>query len=69
MAYNKPNDIDGFISQMSKADMRVKASLAEDLVSYLGDVENSIVCTDLGLLIDGLIPWLIGSHFKVILKN
>ncbi|XP_021695282.1 CLIP-associating protein isoform X6 [Aedes aegypti] len=65
MAYHKPTDIDGFITQMAKADMRVKAQLAEDLVLYLNDSENSIECVDLGLLIDGLIPWMIGSHFKI----
>lgn len=65
MAYYKPADLDGFITQMAKADMRVKAQLAEDLVLYLSDSENSIECVDLGLLIDGLIPWMIGSHFKI----
>lgn len=66
MAYQKPNDLDGFIGQMGKADMRIRAQLAEDLVNYLSDSENSLVCTDLGMLIDGLIPWLSGSHFKVL---
>ncbi|XP_058839049.1 CLIP-associating protein isoform X2 [Topomyia yanbarensis] len=65
MAYYKPTDIDGFITQMTKTDMRVKAQLAEDLVLYLNDSENSIECVDLGLLIDGLIPWMVGSHFKI----
>lgn len=65
MAYQKPSDIDGFVNLMAKADMRVKAQLAEDLVAYLIDQENSIVSNDLGLLIDGLMPWLTGSHFKV----
>lgn len=65
MAYQKPIDIDGYVTQMAKADMRVKAQLAEDLVLYLSDSENSIECTDLGLLIDGLIPWMTGSHHKV----
>lgn len=65
MAYQKPTDIDGFVSQMAKADMRVKALLAEDLVAYLSDQENSIVSDDLGLLVDGLMPWLTGSHYKV----
>lgn len=65
MAYHKPADIDGFVLQMAKADMRVKAILAEDLVVYLSDSENSIVSADLGLLIDALMPWLTGSHFKV----
>jgi hypothetical protein len=50
---------------MAKSDMRIKAQLAEDLVTYLSDYENSIICNDLGLLIDGLIPWMTGSHFKV----
>lgn len=65
MAYHKPFDIDGFVTQMGKADMRIRAQLAEDLVSFLNDSENSIVCSDLGLLVDGLMPWLTGSHFKV----
>uniref|UniRef100_A0A182RFM7 TOG domain-containing protein n=1 Tax=Anopheles funestus TaxID=62324 RepID=A0A182RFM7_ANOFN len=65
MAYQKPTDIDGYVTQMAKADMRVKAQLAEDLVLYLSDSENSIECTDLGLLIDGLIPWMTGSHHKI----
>ena len=67
MAYHKPNDLNGFITQMVKSDMRIKAQLAEDLVTFLSDSENSIECDDLGLLIDGLIPWMTGSHFKVFL--
>lgn len=65
MAYQKPTEIDGFVAQMAKADMRVKTQLAEDLVAYLNDQENSIVSADLGLLIDSLMPWLTGSHYKV----
>jgi CLIP-associating protein 1/2 len=65
MAYAKPTDLDGFITLMAKSDMRIKAQLAEDLVNYLSDYENSLLCTDLGLLIDALIPWMTGSHFKV----
>lgn len=65
MAYAKPNDLDGFITQMNKCDMRSKAQLAEDLVNYLSDYENTLYCADLGLLIDALIPFLTGSHFKV----
>lgn len=65
MAYQKPTDLDGFIALMNKSDMRIKTQLAEDLVTYLTDYENSIICSDLGLLIDGLLPWMTGSHFKV----
>ncbi|XP_002048268.2 CLIP-associating protein [Drosophila virilis] len=69
MAYRKPTDLDGFIQQMPKADMRVKVQLAEDLVTFLSDDTNSIVCTDMGFLIDNLMPWLTGSHFKIAQKS
>lgn len=69
MAYQKPSDIDGFVDLMGKADMRVKTQLAEDLVAYLNDQENSIVSADLGLLVDSLMPWLTGSHYKVMNKQ
>lgn len=65
MAYAKPSDLDGFITQMGKSDVRIKTQLAEDLVNYLSDYENSLVCSDLGMLVDALMPWLTGSHFKV----
>lgn len=69
MAYQKPSDIDGYVDLMGKADMRVKTQLAEDLVTYLIDQENSIVSADLGLLVDSLMPWLTGSHYKVMNKQ
>ncbi|XP_063699950.1 CLIP-associating protein isoform X2 [Culicoides brevitarsis] len=65
MAYHKPIDLDGFIELMGKTDMRVRAQLADDLVAYLQDGDNSIECLDLGSLIDGLVLWMNGSHFKI----
>ncbi|XP_055308767.1 CLIP-associating protein isoform X4 [Sitodiplosis mosellana] len=65
MAYQKPTNIDEFIILMAKADMRVKTQLAEDLVAFLIDQDNSIVSSDLGQLIDSLMPWLTGSHYKI----
>lgn len=65
MAYHKPIDLDGYIELMSKTDMRIRAQLADDLVVYLTDEDNSIECADLGSLVDGLVPWMNGSHFKV----
>lgn len=65
MAYTRPTDLDGFTTLMIKCDMRIKAQLAEDLVNFLSDYENSLYCSDLGQLIDALIPFLTGSHFKV----
>ena len=69
MAYVKPTDLDGFIVQMGKSDMRMKTQIAEDLVNYLSDYDNTLVCNDLGLLVDALMPWLTGSHFKVSFKH
>ena len=65
----KPTDLDGFITQMGKSDVRIKTQLAEDLVNYLSDYENSLMCMDLGMLVDALMPWLTGSHFKVSQTN
>lgn len=65
MAYAKPADLDEFILLMGKADVRTKPQLAEDLVAYLSDQDNTLMCDDLGSLIDALVPWLTGSHFKV----
>lgn len=65
MAYVKPIDLDMFILLMGKSDVRIKPQLAEDLVNYLCDYDNSLACSDLGCLIDALLPWLTGSHFKV----
>ena len=69
MAYQQPTNIDEFIILMAKADMRAKTQLAEDLVAFLVDQDNSIVSSDLGQLIDSLMPWLTGSHYKVIKVN
>lgn len=65
MAYQQPTNIDDFIILMAKADMRAKTQLAEDLVAFLVDQDNSLVSSDLGQLIDSLMPWLTGSHYKV----
>uniref|UniRef100_A0A336M1C0 CSON009687 protein n=1 Tax=Culicoides sonorensis TaxID=179676 RepID=A0A336M1C0_CULSO len=65
MAYHKPIDLDGFIELMGKTDMRIRAQLADDLVAFLSDQDNSIECIDLGQLIDGLVLWMNGSHFKI----
>lgn len=69
MAYRKPSDLDGFIQLMPKTDMRIRPLLAEDLVTFLSDANSSIVCADMGLLVDYLMPWLTGSHFKVAQKS
>lgn len=63
----KPASLDEFIGLLSKTDLRQRQNLADALVTYLADHNNSLECEDLGLLVDGLLPWLDGGNFKVIL--
>lgn len=69
MAYRKPTDMNGFLLLMPKSDMRVRPQLAEDLVSFLSDTDNSVAGSDIGLLVDSLVPWLAGSNYKVAQKS
>uniref|UniRef100_A0A6M2DJN9 Putative microtubule associated-protein orbit n=1 Tax=Xenopsylla cheopis TaxID=163159 RepID=A0A6M2DJN9_XENCH len=61
----KPASLDEFIGLLSKTDLRQRQNLADALVTYLADHNNSLECEDLGLLVDGLLPWLDGGNFKI----
>ncbi|XP_063908195.1 CLIP-associating protein isoform X7 [Zophobas morio] len=65
MAYSLPKDLDGFIPHLAKADTRFRLQVGADLLTYLAEPSNPIVCQDIGLLIDGLIPWMQSSNYKV----
>jgi len=60
-----PKDLDGFQPLLATTDTKRKLSIGSDLISYLGEPSNSIECVDIGLFIDGLIPWMHSSNFKV----
>ncbi|KAK3927669.1 CLIP-associating protein [Frankliniella fusca] len=60
-----PKDLDGFQLLLSTADTKRKLQIGTDLISYLGDPSNPIDCMDIGLFIDGLIPWMQSNNFKV----
>ena len=36
-----------------------------NLINYLGDPDNTIECSDIGLFIDSLVPWMQSSNNKV----
>lgn len=57
--------MDGFIPHLAKADTRFRLQVGADLLTYLAEPSNPIVCQDIGLLIDGLIPWMQSSNYKV----
>jgi CLIP-associating protein 1/2 len=65
MAYTPPKDLDGFIPHLTKADTRFRLQVGTDLLAFLAEPSNPIVCQDIGLLIDGLIPWMQSSNYKV----
>lgn len=65
MAYTCPRDLDSFIPHLSKQDTKFKQQLGLDLLAFLADPSNSIVCQDIGTLVDGLIPWMQSSNYKV----
>lgn len=60
-----PRDLDGFQPLLSTADTKRKLQIGTDLITYLGDPSNPIDCLDIGLFIDGLIPWMHSNNFKV----
>lgn len=60
-----PRDLDGFQPLLSTADTKRKYEIGCDLITYLGDPSNPIDCLDIGLFIDGLIPWMHSNNFKV----
>jgi CLIP-associating protein 1/2 len=59
--------MDNFLPQLSSSDTRVKLNLGTEIIRYLQDEDNSLECSDIGHIIDGLVPWLGSSQFKVLI--
>ena len=59
------SQMDLFVPLLGTSDTRKKLSIGNDIINYLGLPSNSIECDDIGRFIDGLIPWLQSSNFKV----
>nr|XP_023016802.1 CLIP-associating protein 1 [Leptinotarsa decemlineata] len=65
MAQPRPKDLDGFLVHLSKPDTKFRQQLGVDLLAFLAEPSNSIVCQDIGLFVDGLLPWMQSSNYKV----
>ncbi|CAG9860441.1 unnamed protein product [Phyllotreta striolata] len=65
MAYTRPKDLDGFSVLLSKQDTKFRQQLGADLLVFLAEPSNSVECQDTGLFVDGLIPWIQSSNYKV----
>lgn len=59
-------DLDSFLPQLGASNPQTKLQIGAKLLDYLSDPCNSIVCSDIGYLVDGLILWLQCSNFKVV---
>lgn len=65
MAYTCPRDLDGFMPHLPKNDTKFRQQLGADLLAYLAEPSNPMYCQDIGQLVDGLIPWMQSSNYKV----
>lgn len=59
------SQLDQFTPLLGTSDTRKKIAIGNDIINYLGLPSNSIECDDIGHFIDGLVPWLHSSNFKV----
>lgn len=66
MSYLRPSNLDGFVVLLARPDVRTRQQVGEDLLAFLGNSNNDLSCEDMGLLVDGLLPWVNGGNFKVI---
>jgi len=57
--------MEDFVPLLLTTDTRKKITVGADLVKFLQDPANSLQCDDIGVVIDGLVPWMTNSNFKV----
>ena len=59
------SNLDLFLPLLGTTDVRKKISIGDDIIAYLSSPGSSPKCEDIGLFIDGLVPWINNSNFKV----
>lgn len=57
--------LDLFLTLLGTTDVRKKILIGDDIITFLASPENTLKCEDIGLFIDGLVPWINNSNFKV----
>ena len=60
--------LDEFCRSLSTSDTKKKLTVGTEIIAYLSDEDNGIQCEDLGAFVDGLVPWMQSSNFKVRIK-
>ena len=57
--------LEQFFPDLSTTDTKKKLTIGVNIVNYLKDETNPLDCEDIGGFIDGLVPWMQSSNFKV----
>ena len=57
--------LDQYMSDLSSTDTKKKLTVGQNIINYLEDDNNPLECEDIGGFIDGLVPWMQSSNFKV----
>ena len=57
--------MEDFIPLLITTDTRKRIAIGGDILNYLADPQNSLQCDDIGVVIDGIVPWMQNSNFKV----
>ncbi|KAG8228446.1 hypothetical protein J437_LFUL009097 [Ladona fulva] len=65
IAPGTPITLDTLMPLLSTTDTKKKLALGSAVIVVLGNPEQPIECSDIGQFIDGLIPWMQSSNFKV----
>ena len=63
------SQLDLFLPLLATTDTKKKLSISNDIINYLDQAGNSIECEDIGGFIDGVIPWMNQSNFRVSSAN
>lgn len=59
------SNLDLFLPLLGTTDVRKKISIGDDIIAFLTSPDNLPKCEDMGMFIDGMIPWVSNSNFKV----
>ena len=57
--------LDDFYPDLSSTDTKKKLTVGQNIINYLETSDGDISCEDIGGFIDGLVPWMQSSNFKV----
>ena len=59
------SDLDVYLLSLGTTDVRRKIQIGEGIITFLSNSDNLIQCEDIGGFIDGLVPWVNNSNYKV----